>query len=629
MNNFIEWESLEFRKSSGKEKIKCPVCSAVKERKGDRSIQVDHKDGFGKCFRCESLTFRESESREVKEKNYKLPVQDWKNYTELSDNMVKYIEDTRKISQSTLKAFNITEEKQYQPAIGKNTNNIVFNYFEKDVLVNKKYRDSKKNFTQSSGTRSIFYNINSVINSDVVWICEGEFDCMALYEVGIKSSISVPNGANDNDDYWKNSEKYLKDVKRFVIAVDNDEKGIALKEKIAQRLGRYRCDFIEFENKDANGDLIKGILSTSVKNVKKFPVSGTFKASDLKDRILNLYRNGLPDTMAPKGYFFEGFKDIFSLMLGQLTVGTGIPSHGKSNFTDWMVLNLINDYDLKASWFSPEHSPMELYHTNLMEKVVGRNFWNHLDNDTRENIRDNTLSNYDRKRLIPRVTEEEINSYVEWADEKVYLTGVDGDTLPTWDWLLEKFKEQMFSFGINIFVIDAFNKVLLPSGNKLEQINIVLTKLTHFAQANNVMIILVAHPVKMSKGEDGLYGVPTLYDVSGSADFRNQTHNGFSIYRTWESLDGNVEEGTDFYNMKTKFNFQGKIGEKIGFNYSTVNGRYYRKGTEEPLFSLIGYDAEKKLDTIPEVEEKPIKYMSPSEAFAPLGEEEKEDEVPF
>jgi len=182
--------------------------------------------------------------------------------------MVRFIEDTRKINQNTLKALNVTEELFYQPKQGKEVNNIVFNYFEKDVLVNKKYRDGAKNFMQSAGTRSIFYNINSVIGEKEVWICEGEFDVLALHQIGIKNAISVPNGANDNDDYWLNSKEYLKDVKKFIIAVDNDEKGNDLKEKIAQRLGRYRCEYIEFVNKDANGDLIGQILHDTVKKRK-------------------------------------------------------------------------------------------------------------------------------------------------------------------------------------------------------------------------------------------------------------------------------------------------------------------------------------------------------------------------
>jgi twinkle protein len=44
--------------------------------------------------------------------------------------------------------------------------------------------------------------------------------------------------------------------------------------------------------------------------------------------------------------------------------------------------------------------------------------------------------------------------------------------------------------------------------------------------SNNVIILLVAHPTKMRK-DNGLYNSPTLYDASGSSDFRNQTHDGF------------------------------------------------------------------------------------------------------
>ena len=601
MNNFIDWQTLEFKKTRGMEKLRCPSCDGQRSDKRDKSLVIYHNNGIAKCFYCDALSFRDSVEKKT-EVNYKLPKQDWKNYTSLSDNLVKYLE-SRKISQSTAIALGWTEEQYYQPQLEKQVNNLVFNTFEGDTLVNKKYRSANKKFTQSSGTKSIFYNINSAIGQDEWWIVEGELDVSALYEVGVKNVGSVPNGANDNDDFWKNSETYLKDVKRFVIAVDNDEKGNILKDKIAQRLGRYRCSFIEWKNKDANEDLIAGCLEDSIKNKQRFPVSGTFKVQDLYNDIIDLYDNGLPKTIYPRAKCFGDFGEKFSLMRGQLTVGTGIPSHGKSNFTDWKVLNLLNENDLKASWFSPEHSPMSLYHTNLCEKVTGRNFWKD-------------------KNGTPRITKQEINQYKEWANEKIYLTGCDGNESPTWSWLLDKFKEQMFSFGIDIFVIDAFNKVILPQGNRLEQINIVLTKLTHFAQANNVMIILVAHPTKMQKNDSGVYSVPTLYDVSGSADFRNQTHNGYSIYRTWENEETGTEAKTTFYNMKTKFNFQGEIGGKIDFNYCEVNGRYYVDGVNEPLYNMIN-------NKQPELKEKEVLPMvNPSDAFDNTQQEDFKD-CPF
>ena len=69
--------------------------------------------------------------------------------------------------------------------------------------------------------------------------------------------------------------------------------------------------------------------------------------------------------------------------------------------------------------------------------------------------------------------------------------------------------------------------------------------------------------------------------------------------------------------MKTKFNFQGTIGEKVSFKYSTVNGRYYEIDTQEPLFSLIGYNPEetKEKETLP--------TMNVSDAFG------TDDDVPF
>ena len=595
MYNFIAWETLEFKKLKGKEKLRCPSCDGQRTDKKDRSLLINHAEGYGKCFYCEALSFKDSEDIKKKtEIEYKIPTQDWKNYTALSDPMVKWLE-TRKITQSTAIELGWTEEKQYQPALKKEVLNIVFNFFEGDTLVNKKYRSGDKKFTQSAGTKSIFYNINSVIGQDEAFIVEGEVDVASLHSIGIKNVISVPNGANDNDEYWIQSEPYLKNVKKFIIAVDQDEKGNELKEKIAQRLGRYRCEFIEWEGKDANEDLILGVLESSVLKRKRFPVSGTFTVSDLMPDILDLYDNGLPSTYSPKAKIFGNMKDIYSTMRGQVNVGTGIPSHGKSNFTDWYVLNLINDYKLKASWFSPEHSPMSLYQTNLIEKVIGKSFWGKVDGHE-----------------VNRVTKAEIKDYHEWANEKIYLTDAVSGEFPTWDWLLDKFKEQMYSFGIDIFIIDAFNKVLLPSGNRLDEISKVLTKLTHFAQSNNVIVFLIAHPTKMRKDDAGIYGVPTLYDVSGSADFRNMTHNGYTIYRHFEDDNGQEDE-TEFINMKTKFSFQGKMQESIRFKFCKFNGRYYSNDVEPTYSMLLGEDTYK---------EKELPKLLPCDVF-------DDNEVPF
>lgn len=601
----LEWDALQTKRRSGEEKVKCPNCNEKRTNKQDRSFSVNHDKGVGHCHYCEAIAIKKDKSFVSSEKFYFLPNQEWQNHTKLSDKLVKWISNERKIRQETLIDFCITEERHYQPALNAEVNNIVFNYFEGETIVNKKYRSGGKKFTQTKDGKPILYNINAAIGADELWVVEGEFDVLALAEAGIKNAVSIPNGANDSNDYWVNSERYLKSVKKFIIATDSDEKGIAVREKIAHRLGMYRCEYVEFEGKDANEDLVNGVLDKSVKNRKRFPIGGTFTVMDLMDKLKALHKNGLPKTLFPKKECFGDLKEKFSTMRGHLLVTTGIPSHGKSTFIEWYLLNLIEEYGMKASFFSPEHRPIELHLSTFARLAVGKPFFGE-----------------------GAMTEVDIERFSKWSNDKIYFSSPDDGDAPDWDWVLDTFKAQMYAYGIDIFVVDAFNKVLLPKGsNKKDSIDDVLTRLTTFSQANNVLFVLVAHPTKMQKKENGLYDVPSLYDVSGSADFRNQTHDGLCVYR---HFGNDISEGfNEIINLKTKYTFQGEIGAKTQFDYDVTTGRFFARGY--PKFygdlTIDGYFVKPpKQATLDEDNNfKPV-YSKPSDAF--VLEDLKEDE-PF
>ncbi|MEX0595768.1 MAG: toprim domain-containing protein, partial [Candidatus Paceibacterota bacterium] len=290
----INWTDIETKgKTKGNLHTTCPTCSESRKKKNDPCLSVNLDDGIAFCHHCSDISKRETD---YEAKQYTLPPQDWSNYTNLSDKLIKWLE-RRRISQRTAIELKITEEKQYIPQTQKEENTIVFNYFEGQTIVAKKYRSGAKHFTKSKDSKSIFYNINSIIGQESAYIVEGEMDVLAMHEAGYKNVISVPNGANDNDNQWQESKQYLQGIKRFIIATDNDAKGIELREKISHRLGKYRCEYVEFNGKDANDDLISGNLELSIKNKKKFPVSGTFQVSDLYNGILYLYDNGLPKTL--------------------------------------------------------------------------------------------------------------------------------------------------------------------------------------------------------------------------------------------------------------------------------------------------------------------------------------------
>ena len=97
MKNFIEWLDIDLRgKTSGQTKTKCPNCVHTSKDKSSRDLSVNISKGLANCHRCESVSVRDNIQAETK-KEYKLPVQEWRNYTNLSDNLVKYLE-SRKIS---------------------------------------------------------------------------------------------------------------------------------------------------------------------------------------------------------------------------------------------------------------------------------------------------------------------------------------------------------------------------------------------------------------------------------------------------------------------------------------------------------------------------------------------------
>ena len=54
-------------------------------------------------------------------------------------------------------------------------------------------------------------------------------------------------------------------------------------------------------------------------------------------------------------------------------------------------------------------------------------------------------------------------------------------------------------------------------------------------------MFLVAHPRKI-ESEGGQYKKPTLYDISGSADFFNKAYNGLIVYR---NIGQRTEYGSD------------------------------------------------------------------------------------
>jgi twinkle protein len=539
---------IQIKKNSGQVKTKCPKCSYGRKKKSDPCLSVNIDEGVWNCHNC-GWAGTLNKNNYMKENIFVKP-KPQEVMSEYSESFISYFE-SRGISEKTLLSCYVREGKEYMPQTQSERNTIQFNYYKNAELINIKYRDAEKNFKLVKDAERILYGLDDIKNKEEIIIVEGEIDKLSFYEAGFKNCVSVPNGASNL------KLEYIKDLpddlKKVYIATDNDEPGRKLAEELSRRLGRdicYRVDFKGF--KDANEALVydhNENLKYFIEKAKPYPLEGVLGVDSFDIDIDDLYKNGLQrgDTTG-----HATFDNLFSFTTSQLTVITGVPTHGKSNWLEHMCIKLAAESDWKFGVFSPEHYPLQLHFSVLAEKFIGKSF------------RD--LNMYER------MSKEELRSAKSFISENFNWIRPDGDVF-TIDAILKSAAGLIKRHGIKGLIIDPYNKISAPFGSQSETqyINEFLTKLTIFKQKYDIHIFLVAHPRKMQKKDNGQYEVPTLYDIAGSANFYNQVDNGITVYRNFETGLSHV------YVQKVKFRHIGEIGEAV-FQYNMQNGRYNELG---------------------------------------------------
>ena len=551
INGFLIDEFNQYRLEEGKKQGICPLCSSDRKPKNTKAkcASYDWERGLGTCHNCNtSFQLHTYQRKGASEKEYVRPVGP-PNETEypefLSDKVIEWFK-TRGISQKTLIDLEISEGTEYMPQTGKSENTIQFNYFIGDQLINVKYRDGRKNFKLYKGAEKVFYNINSIVGYDTCVITEGEMDVLALHEAGIKNAISVPNGAtlnSNNLDYLDNCIDYFEDKEKIILAVDSDEAGQALQSELVRRLGAEVCYLVSFDDcKDANEYLQKygkEKLQERINTARPVPLENVTTFKDIEDEITDFVRNGFK-----KGYQvgLSNFDDIFSTYTGQFITVTGIPSSGKSDFVDQMVVGYNNNYGWKTAFASPENAPTYLHAHKIMRKT-----WQGMPSSK-------------------DIHGDKWNQVANHVNDNYFFIDMERYTLES---VLRKGAELVKRKGIKCLVIDPFNKVR-DVDCKTEDVNRYtmeyLTKIETFAKKYDVLVFVVAHPTKMYKDKDGKMEEPTMYNIKGGGEWYDASYHGILVHRNYE------EKTVKAKILKVKFQNLGENGAEAHFTWEPRSG---------------------------------------------------------
>ena len=482
--------------------------------------------------------------RQIREYVKPIPVEV---FEPVKDKAVEWFK-TRGISQQTLDDLYVTTGDEFMPQTGRKENTIQFNYIMGDELVNVKYRDGRKNFKLYKGAEKIFYNINSIVGYDWCVITEGEMDALALHEAGIKNVISVPNGAtlnSNNLDYLDNCIDYFEDKEKIILAVDADEAGQALRYEFIRRLGAEVCYLVDFNgNKDANDFLIEHgaeELKKVITSATQVPLEGVSTLRDLEADLLDFVHNGFKP-----GYQIglENFDRIFSTYTSQFITVTGIPSSGKSDFVDQMCIGYNRNYGWKTAYASPENKPNFLHAHKLIRKT-----WEGMP--TKDDV------GTDKWKQV-----------TEHINDNYFFIDMDRYTLED---VLRKGAELVKRKGIKCLVIDPYNKIKMNGASNMSIPDATmeyLTRIEAFAKKHDVLVIVVAHPTKMYKKEDGTIDEPNMYNIKGGGEWYDASYHGLLVHRDYNKKTVKVKV------LKVKFQNLGENQAEAHFKWDHISGNY-------------------------------------------------------
>jgi len=526
----------------------CPLCSHNRKpaNRKQQCASYDWERGLGTCHNCDSTFQLHTYQRKGGgDREYVKPDFSTKTHKPVGSKVIEWFKQ-RGISEDTLKEMNVSEGPEFMPQTGKVENTIKFNYMIGDELINIKYRDGRKNFKLYKGAEKVFYNINSIVGYDTCVIVEGEMDALAYHEAGITNVISVPNGAtlnHNNLDYLDNCIDYFEDKEKVILAVDQDDAGIALQNELIRRLGAEVCYLTNFVDcKDANEYLLKygkNELATTIKECRPVPLENVTTFKDIEHEVTDFVQNGFK-----RGFQIglSNFDNIFSTYTGQFITVTGIPSSGKSDFVDQMCVGYNQNYGWKTAFASPENAPTFLHAHKLMRKV-----WQDMP----------------RKSDIGTAKWKQVAEHV---NDNFFFIDMERYTLET---VLRKGAELVKRKGIKCLVIDPFNKIR-DTECKSEDVNRYtmdyLTKIETFAKKFDVLVFIVAHPTKMYKTQDGKIEEPTMYNIKGGGEWYDASYHGILVHRDYEAKTVKAKV------LKVKFQNLGENGAEAYFKWDPRSG---------------------------------------------------------
>lgn len=381
---------------------------------------------------------------------------------------------------------------------------------------------------------------------DILIITEGEIDALSFLSIGCPYVVSVPDGAQlakpgegDIDPGQDRAFAYLwqgrklrpeiAQFSKFLLATDDDDKGRILRDELAVRLGRNKCWWIAYPEgcKDGNDVLRKydsDALTDALAAIEPVVPSRLVPFSAIPESgYRESYTSGWP-----------GLNPFLKIVPPELMVVTGHPGSGKSLWVVSLVANLARTHGIKSAILQFEDN-VERNRVDLLAYA-------------RMQV-DGIAHSVDGDGVVMRAPTNAKELATQWID-KHFITispseEIDASTDYTLAWLQEAIDEAATRHGCKVVVIDPWNELEHIFGrgtNEATYTNDALRMIKKLARRYRIAVVIVAHPSKEG-GKVKEITEMSLYDISGSAAWKNKADHGIIVHRnvdqgfTWIKVD--------------------------------------------------------------------------------------------
>jgi twinkle protein len=422
--------------------------------------------------------------------------------------------------------------------------NLAFEYRQGGAAMFVKVRTEQKRFwIEPKGSALCLWNEDCLSEQSEapLIITEGEFDALSFMVAGAIRVVSVPNGAAGKPGegdivpaqdqqfayLWEGGKlrRGLARAGKIILATDADVPGQILRDELAVRLGRSRCWFVSYPGgcKDANEVLVKfgaDALTDVIADAKPIVPNRLVPFSAIPSRTeLPRYSSG-----------WSGLDNHLMIVPPELVVVTGTPGAGKSQWTLALCSNLARVHGLRGAILQFEDKPDR----NRKDLIRYARSWKGQE-----------LGGIKEE---PEAWVDRMFTTIAPAEDK------DEDTDFNLDWLRATIEEAATRHGAKWVLVDPWNEVehvWRVNETETGYTNQALRELKRLTRRYQIALIIVTHPSKMG-GANKAVSEMSLYDISGSAAWKNKADHGIIISReTPTAIETHVkiDKSKDFKTM--------------------------------------------------------------------------------